>query len=891
MPDRFVRHGVLDAVADPALICSVDLRITAINASASALLGVPADDVLGRALLDFVDADDSGRLTSALAQATGAGKGHVALQVRLLPPGREPWRTEVRIAALGHRRSDGYLITAAGSSGGQPDLSSLRRIAEDRRQEHGGAFFPFLARHAAESLGVRHVLIGRFEGSPPDRISTVAVWSDGKAVPNFSYELAGTPCSDVLLRRVCHFAEGVRERYPENVFLRDLGVESYIGASILDADHQPVGVLAVLDDRPRYHQEDLFSAVYLLSVRAGAEMERERIADQMRESEQRWLELARGTSDGLFDIDFATGATFLSPRCQQLLGYEAHEQQLIRVPDLFECVHPDDRGQLNAELKRVRRGGNQLHCTLRLRRRDGDHRWFEARARLTRDAAGAPVRALGFISDVTESQRRSRMLRQISEVARVAAWTYDIETDQFASLTDSLRAIGVSDEEVASLLREPERYLGPEDASRARAAMLQAKAEGAGWDFVYSRRLDSGATVWRRTFAEVEMERGVAVRIHGAVQDITSLHDLEAKYLQAQKMEAIGLLAGGIAHDFNNLLTVISGLRELVTESVAEDHPAQDDLTQMDQVIQSASSLTQQLLALARRQVVEPVSLSVNDLVEEVRPLLARLLGDRIETACALSQGLWPVLADRSKLEQVLLNFAVNAKDAMPNGGRLTFHSRNAVFSAPRLTVHGERPAGAFVELLVQDTGVGMDSHTLARIFEPFFTTKQLGRGTGLGLATCLGVIQQAGGYIAVESLPDDGTTFFIWLPPANRPPEPAVSKDATILLAEDDPVVGNVTARVLRRRGYQVLPADSVESAIQIATSHPGRIDLLVCGGHPTGMSCEAARAALALTRPDIRVLIVGGEVAAHDAASLSKPYTSDELLAKVAEVLGCPA
>jgi signal transduction histidine kinase/CheY-like chemotaxis protein len=554
-------------------------------------------------------------------------------------------------------------------------------------------------------------------------------------------------------------------------------------------------------------------------------------------------------------------------------------------------VHPDDRDQLSAELKRVRRGGNQIHCTLRVRRRGGDHRWIEARARLTRDVTGAPVRALGFVSDVTETQRRSRMLRQISEVARVAAWTYDIETDQLTSLTDSLRAIGVSDDEVAALLREPERYLGPEDASRARAAMLQAKADGAGWDFVYSRRLDSGATVWRRNFAEVEMERGVAVRIHGAVQDITSLHDLEAKYLQAQKMEAIGLLAGGIAHDFNNLLTVISGLRELVTGSVAEDHPCQDDLTRMDQVIQSASSLTQQLLALARRQVVAPVSLSLNDLMEEVQPLLARLLGDPIRTECVLGQGLWPVLADRSKLEQVLLNFAVNAKDAMPNGGRLTFRTRNAVFSGPQPTVHGERPAGAFVELQVQDTGIGMDPHTLSRIFEPFFSTKQLGRGTGLGLATCLGVIQQARGYIAVQSAPGEGTTFSIWLPPASRLPDPIVPSASTILLAEDDPIVGNVTARILRRRGYQVLPADSVESAIQIATAHPGRIDLLLCGGNPARMNCEAARAALAITRPDMRALIVSTDVTSSDGPSLRKPYTADELLAKVSELIGPPA
>jgi two-component system cell cycle sensor histidine kinase/response regulator CckA len=886
VPDRFVRRGVLEAVADPALICAVDLRVVAINAAASAVLGATTDDILGRTLLDFVDEGDARRLSSALSQATGVSEGPAALRLRLLPQEGEPWLADLRIAALGHRRSDGYLITAVAAADRHLEWTRLPRIAEDSRDQ--GEFLPFLARHAAESLGVRHAFIGRFEGSPPERVATVAVWSDGKAVPNFTYELAGTPCSDALQRRICHFAEGVRERYPENTLLRDLAVESYTGASILDAEHQPVGVLAVLDNQPRYQEEDLFSAVYLLSVRAGAELERERIAGEMRESEERWLELARGTSDGLFDINFGTGATYLSPRGMQLLGYEPHEPSLIQVRDLFECVHPEDRGQLDAELKRVRRGRGQAHCTLRLRRRDGDYRWFEARARLTRDATGAPERALGFISDVTEGQRRSRMLRQISEVARVAAWTYDIETDQFTSLTDSLRAIGVSDEEVEAVLREPERHLGPEDASRARVAMLHARAEGAGWDFVYSRRQESGATVWRRTFAEVEVERGVAVRIHGAVQDITSLHDLEAKYLQAQKMEAIGLLAGGIAHDFNNLLTVISGLRELVTESVAEDHPAQGDLIQMDQVIQSASSLTQQLLALARRQVVEPVSLSVNELVEQVRPLLSRLLGDRIETECALGHGLWPVVADRSKLEQVLLNFAVNAKDAMPRGGRLTFRTRNAVFSTPRPTIQGERPAGAFVELQVEDTGVGIDAHTLARIFEPFFTTKQLGRGTGLGLATCLGVIQQAGGYIAVESRVGQGTVFTIWLPPVGRPANPAGHRAATILLAEDDPVVANVAARILRRRGYEVLPADSVESAIHIATSHPGRIDLLLCGGARSRTGCEPARAALALSRPDLRVLIVTDEETDSDTASLAKPYTAEELLRKTAEVLG---
>ena len=446
------------------------------------------------------------------------------------------------------------------------------------------------------------------------------------------------------------------------------------------------------------------------------------------------------------------------------------------------------------------------------------------------------------------------MLRQISEVARVAAWTYDIETDQFTSLTDSLRAIGVPGEEVESLLREPERLARPRTTRagpgpRSSTPRRRAPAGTSSIPGGSARERRSGAGRSPRSRWSAESPCGSTARS----QDITSLHDLEAKYLQAQKMEAIGLLAGGIAHDFNNLLTVISGLRELVTESVAEDHPCQGDLTQMDQVIQSASSLTQQLLALARRQVVEPVSLSLNDLLEEVRPLLARLLGGGIETECTLGQGLWPVLADRSKLEQVLLNFAVNAKDAMPNGGRLVFRTRNAVFSAP--AGHGpRRAAGRRVRRAPgpgHRCGDGCAHHRadLRAVLHHQAArpghrarTRHLPRRDPAGPGIHRGREHAGPGHHVLSSG---------FRPRAVVPSRPAPN-GATVLLAEDDPIVGHVTARILRRRGYQVLSADSVESAIHLAASHPGRIDLLLCGGKPPRVSCDTAIAALALTRPE---------------------------------------
>jgi signal transduction histidine kinase len=217
----------------------------------------------------------------------------------------------------------------------------------------------------------------------------------------------------------------------------------------------------------------------------------------------------------------------------------------------------------------------------------------------------------------------------------------------------------------------------------------------------------------------------------------------------------------------------LDGFRDSVVLSLPEDHSCQADLAQMGDLLRSATGLSRQLLALARRQVLEPAVVSLNELIAEMRLLLQRMVGDMVVIEVEPGSGLWPVVADRSQLEQVILNLALNARDAMPHGGRLTFRTRNAVFDSPLMVVSGERPAAPLVELAVRDTGVGMSPPTLARAFDPFFTTKPPGRGTGLGLSTCLGVIQQLHGHLAVDSVPQKGTRFLIWLPPAGHSASP----------------------------------------------------------------------------------------------------------------------
>ena len=758
MPDRLARPGVLDVLVDAAFIVSSDLRVIVANAAARSLL-FEGHDPTGKELLACVVSDDAHRLVDALDYARRGTRGYAGLHVRMQTAGGEPVHVELRIAALGQRlRSDTYLLTAPNTAPRRPGAVAP-----------GGDFYSFLARHAVETLGVEHVLIGRIEGSPATHVTTLATWSAGQPRDNLSYELEGTPCAETLRTGLSTYPSRVRELFPEHQLLHELGAESYVGVSVVDGENRPQGLVALLGEAaPR--PAELAGQARLLAARVGAEMERERLATDSSQTEKRWLELVRGTPDGLFDITLGPGPSFFSGRCLELLGYSRSCVTRLEAATPLSWVHAEDRARLEAQIGRALKEGQRLKATVRLRSRGGHHRWFDLHARLTRGESDGPVRALGFISETDPGQAGTGMLRRVSEVARVAAWTYAIQADDLVILTDAAETTGVPDEEIAELVRQPETFLGPDEASRVRAALLHAGSEESGWDFVYSRRLAPDTTVWRRTFAEVEAEGGVAVRLHGGVQDITHLRDLEATYLSARKMEAMALLAGGIAHDFANVVTGLGGFRDSLARSLPEEHPSQVDLDQMADLLRSATGLSRQLLALARRQVLKPAVVSLNELLTEMRPLLQRMVGDTVAIEVEAGDGLWPVVADRSQLEQVILNLALNARDAMPHGGRLTLHTRNAVFDSPLTVVSGERPADPLVELEVRDTGVGMSAPTLARAFEPFFTTKQPGRANGLGLTTCLGVIQQLRGHLAVDSMPQRGTRFLIWLPPARQP-------------------------------------------------------------------------------------------------------------------------
>ena len=400
------------------------------------------------------------------------------------------------------------------------------------------------------------------------------------------------------------------------------------------------------------------------------------------------------------------------------------------------------------------------------------------------------------------------------------------------------------------------------------------------------------------------VENGHLVRVWGTQRDVTEQRHLEEQFRQSQKMEAVGQLAGGIAHDFNNLLTAILGNTQLLLRDLPPGDSKRGDVEEIRKASERAASLTRQLLAYSRRQMLQPEVLDLNVVVAEMDKMLRRLIGEHIALAAVLAPDLGRVRADPNQIEQVIVNLAVNARDAMPEGGKLTIETANVDLDEAFAQAHLGSVPGSYALLAVTDTGAGMDATVRAHLFEPFFTTKEVGKGTGLGLATVYGIVKQSGGYISVYSEPGRGSSFKIYLPriatPADPPPGPQKGGPApgseTVLVVEDEPAVLTLSRRALEAQGYVVLAASDPAAALRVVERHGGMIHLLLTDVVMPGLSGRELADRLTAQRPGIRVLYMSGypgdAVVQHGtlpsgSAFLQKPFSPDGLARKVRDVL----
>jgi PAS domain S-box-containing protein len=512
-------------------------------------------------------------------------------------------------------------------------------------------------------------------------------------------------------------------------------------------------------------------------------------------------------------------------------------------------------------------------------------------------------------SAVAEREERLReseeRFRTMTESAVDAVITADGDGDIVSWNRGAGAVFGYTSEEVlgtplARLVPETLRQVDADGRERLACADMTPTPERP--VELHGLRKDGRAFPIELSLARWETRRSSYLTV--IIRDVTERRQLEEQFRQAQKMESVGRLAGGLAHDFNNLLTVIGGHAELLHERLEPEDPVRQRIGLIREAADHAADLTKQLLAFSRKQVLAPTVLDLNAIVVEIEPMLRRLIGEDIDLVAALARGLGSVRADPAQVKQILLNLAVNARDAMPQGGKLTLETQNVELDGSYARLHPDVPAGAYVLLAVTDTSVGMDEATRARIFEPFFTTKAPGIGTGLGLATVYGIVKQSSGSISVYSEPGRGTAFKVYLPRVEEPAVPVgptAPRDArrgseTILVVEDNEMVRTLTCEILKRHGYTVVEARHGADALDIARRYHGSIHLLLTDVVMPGMGGPELVSRLAPLRPAMKIVYMSGYPA--DALDhqglldgqfefLPKPIGLDTLVRKIRDVL----
>ncbi len=538
--------------------------------------------------------------------------------------------------------------------------------------------------------------------------------------------------------------------------------------------------------------------------------------------------------------------------------------------------------------------------------------WVSATFSPHRSPDGEIVGVIGIVEDASarkaseETLRESReSLERAQEVGQIGSWTSGVgKDDSLVWSRESCRIFGVDPDRFDGRLATFLERVHPEDLDALQSAVQQAIEKDHTYSIEHRIVRPDGTSRWVYERADVvRSAEGTPLRIVGIVQDITDRRRLEEQFLQAQKMEAIGRLAGGIAHDFNNLLTAILGYTDLLLSQVGEDS-MRGDLEEIQKAGERAASLTKQLLAFSRRQMLEPKIVDVNGIIANLEKMLRRVIGEDVELVTSLASDLDVVRADPGQLEQVLLNLALNSRDAMPSGGTITITTSGfEVHSALELGNYAVAP-GRYVLIEVRDTGTGMDSATLARVFEPFFTTKEQGKGTGLGLATAYGIVKQSGGYIVCESEAGHGTSFRVFLPrsleatsvleaPPRREARHGLRGSETVLLVEDEEGVRRLSRKLLEAHGYHVLEASAGAEAVKLAEEYPGPIHLILTDMVMPGLDGPEVAARVGALRPGIKILYMSGysdaapERLGAEAHLLPKPFTPDALARRVRELL----
>jgi PAS domain S-box-containing protein len=888
-----VRAGLLEAAPDAILAVTAEGRIALVNAQAVRLFGYPRDELIGQPIEVLVP--------------ERARSGHPDHRERYLhDPRPRPMGAGMQLAA---RRRDGSEFPA------EISLSAID-VGND------GVLVAVAVRDVSDRIRAEAKFRGLLEAAPD---AMVGVDADGRIIlvntqaeRLFGYgrdELVGRPV-EILVPR------DTRERHPDHRV-------RYYG----DPRPRPMGggmeLAARRKDGSEFPAEIALSAIeteegLLVSASIRDVTERRRAA----EVRNLLASIVRSSHDAIVSKTLDGIVTSWNPGAERLYGYTAGEM----IGSAGDVLFPAETRRAEDEmLRRIARGERVEQVQATRLRKDGSRVTVSLTLSPIADAAGEIVGAASVSRDMSEQQRAEARFHGLLEAAPDAI--VGVSPDGRIALVNAQaeRLFGYARDE---LIGQPVEILVPEQARefhpRHRAQYFvnpRPRPMGAGMQLA-ARRKDGTEFPAEISLSALETQEGIVVS--AAIRDVTDRLEvqaererlkaraererLEAQLHQSQRMESLGQLAGGVAHDFNNLLAVMLNYTTFVAEHIdavaatSPDprwHEVRRDLAQVLRAGDRATQLTHQLLAFGRREVVRPQVLNVNTVVAEIQQMLRRTLGEHIQMHITLAPDLWPVLADPGQLEQVLVNLAVNARDAMPDGGTLGIDTANIRID-PGTTPAATGPgAGRYVQIRVSDTGTGIPPEIAERVFEPFFTTKPKGQGSGLGLATVYGIVTQVSGHVWVDSVPGAGSTFTAVLPATDESVDPSgddvtprehTSGGETVLVVEDEDALREVTRRILSRNGYEVLTAANGPEALKIVEHTGQRIDLLLTDVIMPHMLGKELAGRMRELRPGLRVLYMSGYAQPVLASQgtldpgvilVEKPFSEPALLDQVREVL----
>lgn len=904
-------HMLFESSPEAILVITEDGRILKANTEAGDLLETSSKVLETQNILDLVAPSIREALAAELSALICGQTGSISAERLYSKSGKEV-PIEMKARPIEFRNGPAMLLYISDITDRKRIEGGLQAIAKTVSESTGFGFFFALVQHLAEALNIRGVLLAERERTQREMLNVISACVDGEIIDGFTFSATGGPEADLLeSSQMLYLPENAIQQYPQSVSLNRWNSNMLMGVPLKNAEGNPIGVLIVFGDKGLTDPKQAKQILQIFGARAAAEIERKRAVEDLWESEEWHRSITEDVLDaaslGLILTDTQgqiawnnSSATTLLNQKKDSIAHRNFKEVLTEAASLFE--EPQEFVSTIDAMRKEQLP--QDRSEFRMRSPDEEARWLEWRCQPVSRGLYAGGR-ITYLEDISRQKRAESQLSQLAQAVEQAAESFVITNTSghieyvnpaFESITGYTRqqATGAHTRLLKSGKHDKEFY----------SELWSTISAGQVWQGKFiNKKADQSLYETESIISPIRDLKGEIVNYVAVSRDLSREVELEGQLRQAQKMEGLGRLAGGIAHDFNNLLTSILGFSRLARDQMPPDHPAIEDLSEVINAGDRAVRLTRQLLTFGRKQKVQMDAVDLNSAVLNMDQLLRRTLGEHIELVTLLEEDIGTIESDTGQIEQVVMNLAVNARDAMEKGGKITIRTRNVTILKPQAMRFSKLPVGSYVLLCVEDTGEGMSSEVLDHAFEPFFTTKKKDKGTGLGLSTVYGIVQQNNAHIDVITS-DQGTQFQIFFPLSNvrgtreGNPQKKILRGGSehILVVEDEESVRSLTVRMLQALGYSTATAMHGEDGLRLFRQSTKNFDMVISDVIMPQMGGPEMANHILKEKPDTPIMFMSGYMEdavdehhdlMHSCPLLRKPFTQQSLGLMVRDVL----